>query len=54
MSDKEYLAQEGLKSTIMDEKSRKDIVAGGLGDHLWQGQAVESPCLPGENGSLFD
>ena len=41
MSDKDYLAQEGLRSMIMDDKSRKDIVAGGLGDYLWQGQVIE-------------
>ncbi|RXW18382.1 hypothetical protein EST38_g7471 [Candolleomyces aberdarensis] len=36
VDDKDYLCKEGLRSTILDPKSRKDIVAGGLGDFLWQ------------------
>ncbi|KAJ2920908.1 hypothetical protein H1R20_g16186, partial [Candolleomyces eurysporus] len=36
VDDKDYLCKEGLKLTILDFKSRKDIVAGGLGDFLWQ------------------
>ena len=52
MSDKDFLAQEGLKSTIMEEKCRKDIVAGGLGDHLWQGQTLKFINLPEETGSF--
>jgi hypothetical protein len=40
MGDKDYLCKEGLKHTILDDRSRKDVVAGGLGDFLWKGIIV--------------